>query len=76
MLRVPGFAGRPGLQVLHAPFRVVVDLPGVERGAQVGRKELGELKHPLIHRVRLGQFAAMPHPVTRLVLDVVPGTQA
>jgi type IV pilus assembly protein PilQ len=76
LLRVPGFAGRPGLQVFHAPFRVVVDLPGVQRGTQVSRKELDGLKHPLIHRVRLGQFAAMPHPVTRLVLDVVPGTQA
>jgi type IV pilus assembly protein PilQ len=56
-------------------LRVVVDLPGVERGTHVTRKDLAGLIHPLVHRARLGQFVASPHPVTRLVLEVVPGTQ-
>ncbi len=76
LLKAPGFTGRPGLQVLQSPLRVVVDLPGVERGTRVTRKDLGDLKHPLIHKARLGQFATAPHPVTRFVLDVAPGTQA
>lgn len=74
-LKVPGFSSRPGVQVLSSPLRVVVDLPGVERGALVTRKELAALSHPLIRRARLGQFVTAPNPVTRLVLEVAPGTQ-
>ncbi len=74
-LRIPGFVTQPGVQVLSSPSRVVVDLPGVERGVSVTRKNLAGLVHPLIHRVRLGQFIAAPHPVTRVVLEVAPGTQ-
>jgi len=74
-LRIPGFSGQPGVQVLSSPLRVVVDLPGVERGTSVTRKELAGLTHSLVHKARLGQFATAPHPVTRLVLEVAPGTQ-
>ncbi|HEX9081456.1 MAG TPA: AMIN domain-containing protein, partial [Holophagaceae bacterium] len=76
LLRAPGYTARPGLQLLQSPLRVVVDLPGVQRGTRVSRKDLNDLKHPLIRKARLGQFETSPRPVTRLVLDVVPGTQA
>ena len=76
LVSAPGFTGVPRLELLRAPLRVVVDLPGVQRGTRVSRKDLNALKDPLIHRIRVGQFRTMPHPVTRLVLDVVPGTQA
>lgn len=75
LLKVPGFSAKPGIQVLSSPLRVVVDLPGVERGTLVTRKELAGLNHPLVHKARLGQFVAAPNPVTRLVLEVAPGTQ-
>lgn len=75
LLKVPGFSAKPGVQVLSSPLRVVVDLPGVERGSLVTRKELAGLNHPLVRKARLGQFVAAPHPVTRLVLEVAPGTQ-
>ena len=74
-LRIPGFTARPGIQVLSSPMRVVVDLPGVLRGASVTRKELAGLVHPLVHKARIGQFVTVPNPVTRLVLEVAPGTQ-
>ena len=74
-LRVPGMVGQPGVQVLINPHRVVVDLPGVIRGTSVTRKDLGLLIHPLIQKARLAQFVTTPKPVTRLVLEVVPGTQ-
>ncbi len=75
LLRVPGFSAKPGIQVLSSPLRVVLDLPGVERGSLVTRKELAGLVHPLVRKARLGQFVAAPNPVTRLVLEVAPGTQ-
>jgi type IV pilus assembly protein PilQ len=75
LLKVPGFSAKPGVQVLSSPLRVVVDLPGVERGTLVTRKDLAELNHPLVRKARLGQFVAAPNPVTRLVLEVAPGTQ-
>lgn len=74
-LRVPGFSSRPGVQVLHNPHRVVVDLPGVDRGVAVSRKDLAQLAHPLILKTRLAQFSMEPKPVTRLVMEVAPGTQ-
>jgi type IV pilus assembly protein PilQ len=74
-LRVPGMVASPGVQVLSNPHRVVLDLPGVDRGAAVTRKDLAQLVHPLIQKARLAQFATDPKPVTRLVLDVKSGTQ-
>ncbi len=74
-LRVPGMVAKPGVQVLSNPHRIVVDLPGVDRGTTVTRKDLAQLVHPLIQKARLAQFAAAPKPVTRLVLEVLPGTQ-
>jgi len=75
-LVIPGFAGVPRLQVLANPSRVVVDLPGVNRGAKVSKKDVLGLTSPQILRSRMAQFAVSPQPVTRLVLEVVPGTQA
>ena len=74
-LRIPGMAGQPTIQVLSSPLRVVLDLPGVERGTAVTKKDLAQLTHPLVQKARLGQFSMAPKPVTRLVLEVAPGTQ-
>ncbi len=74
-IEIPGFVGTPKLQVLSNPLRVVVDLPGVNRGNQLSKKDLDSLSHPLIQKYRVAQFAVSPQPVTRLVLEVVPGTQ-
>ncbi len=74
-LNIPGMATQPRVQVMSNPHRVVVDLPGVDRGLAVTRKDLSLLAHPLIQKTRLAQFAAEPKPVTRLVIEVVPGTQ-
>src|SRR5512133_475610 len=74
-LRIPGMAGQPAIQVLSSPLRVVLDLPGVERGTAVTKKDLAQLTHPLVQKARLGQFSLAPKPVTRLVLEVAPGTQ-
>ena len=73
-LVIPGFTGTPKLQVLNNPLRVVVDLFGVNRGSQLTKKDLAALNHPLIQKYRVAQFAVSPQPVTRLVLEVVPGT--
>ncbi|WP_243314923.1 type IV pilus secretin family protein [Geothrix paludis] len=75
LLRIPGMAGQPAIQVLSSPLRVVLDLPGVERGTAVTKKDLALLTHPLVQKARLGQFSMAPKPVTRLVLEVAPGTQ-
>ncbi|MDP1832555.1 MAG: type IV pilus secretin PilQ [Geothrix sp.] len=75
LLRIPGLATQPGVQVLSGPLRVVVDLPGVDRGTAVTKKDLAQLAHPLIQKARVAQFAPEPKPVTRLVLEVAPGTQ-
>ena len=74
-LAIPGFAEAPKVQVLDHPHRVVVDLPGVDRGRAVGRQELAALHHPLIERARMAQFATAPEAVTRMVLEVAEGTQ-
>ena len=74
-IEIPGFTAAPRLQVLTAPYRVVIDLPGVNRGNQLSKKDLAALTHPLIDKYRVAQFAVSPIPVTRLVLEVVPGTQ-
>ncbi len=75
LLRISGLAAKPGLQVLPQPNRVVLDLPGVARGTAVSREDLAQLAHPLILKARLAQFKEDPTPVTRLVLEVAPGTQ-
>ena len=75
LLRISGLAAKPGLQVLPQPNRVVLDLPGVARGTAVSREDLAQLIHPLILKARLAQFKEDPTPVTRLVLEVAPGTQ-
>lgn len=74
-LAIPGLPEAPKVQVLDHPHRVVVDLPGVDRGRAVGRQDLAALHHPLIERARLAQFAVSPQAVTRLVLEVADGTQ-
>lgn len=73
-LGVPGFSAKPLIQVLSGPHRVVVDLPGVQRGVAVTRQDLALLAHPLIQKARVAQFTADPKPMTRLVLEVAPGT--
>jgi type IV pilus assembly protein PilQ len=75
ILQIPGLVTKPSVQVLSSPLRVVMDLPGVDRGTSVTKKDLALLAHPLIQKARLAQFAAEPKPVTRLVLEVAPGTQ-
>ena len=76
VLRIPGFGERPGLQVLGQPHRVVIDLPGVLRGETVTRADLAALAHGPVLKARLAQNVLEPRPVTRLVLEVRPGTQA
>jgi type IV pilus assembly protein PilQ len=75
-LAIPGFTGVPRLQVLASPARVVVDLPGVNRGDKVTKKDVLGISCPQIIRSRMAQFSLAPNPVTRLVLEVVPGTRA
>ena len=74
-IEIPGYTAPPRVQVLSNPHRVVVDLPGVNRGNQLSKKDLASLTHPLIEKYRVAQFAVSPMPITRLVLEVVPGTQ-
>ncbi len=74
-LQVPGYALQPRLQVLPTPWRVVVDLPGVNKGIKFGKAEAGTFAHPLIQAARIAQFSTAPHAVTRVVLEVAPGTQ-
>lgn len=74
-LAIPGMSQAPKVQVLDHPHRVVIDLPGVERGRAVDRQELAALHHPLIERARMAQFAVSPQAITRMVLEVADGTQ-
>ncbi len=74
-LAIPGLSQAPKVQVLDHPHRVVIDLPGVDRGHSVDRQELAALHHPLIGRARMAQFAVAPQAVTRMVLEVADGTQ-
>ena len=53
---------------LGNPNRVVVDIPGTWITLPADRL-LQEISHPLVQRIRLGQFKANP-PIARLVLDV------
>ena len=74
-LEIPGFQAVPHVQVLPNPDRVVVDLPGVYRGLSLTRKQVSALTSPQVIRWRVAQFSANP-AVTRVVLEVVPGTSA
>ena len=53
---------------LGDPNRVVVDIPGSWITLPSARLRQ-EISHPLVHRIRLGQYKADP-PTSRLVLDV------
>ena len=53
---------------LENPNRVVVDVPGTWIALPADRLSQ-EISHPLVHRIRLGQYKANP-PISRLVLDV------
>lgn len=74
-LAIPNFSAQPRLQVLGSPHRVVLDLPGVNRGTVVTRKEIVALSQGVIHKSRIAQFATEPLPITRVVLEVANGTQ-
>jgi len=74
-LAIPNFSGQPRLQVLASPHRVVLDLPGVNRGTGVTRKEIAAFTRGVIHKSRIAQFATEPLPITRIVLEVANGTQ-
>lgn len=74
-LAIPGFQGRPRLEVLHQPDRLVVDLSGVLRGTEVTKKDVQTLVGGLVTRARIAQFASEPQPITRMVLEVQPGTE-
>lgn len=75
-LDIPSFTGVPKLQVLSHPNRIVVDLPGVKRGVLPNKNDMAGWASSLIQRARLAQFAEVPFPVTRLVLEVAEGTNA
>ena len=53
---------------LENPNRVVVDVPGTWITLPADRLS-HDVSHPLVHRIRLGQYKANP-PISRLVLDV------
>ena len=53
---------------LENPNRVVVDVPGTWITLPADRLSQ-EISHPLVHRIRLGQYKVNP-PISRLVLDV------
>ncbi|MCL1892729.1 MAG: type IV pilus secretin PilQ [Holophagaceae bacterium] len=78
-IHIPGFAGKPVVEVIETPGRpgrLVVDLHGVNRGT-VPRADITRLaRSPLISDARLAQNQPEPMSVTRLVLEVVPGVKA
>ena len=53
---------------LENPNRVVVDMPGTWIALPADRLSQ-EISHPLVHRIRFGQYKTNP-PILRLVLDV------
>jgi len=75
-IHIPGFSGKPAIQVLSSPDRLVVDFYGVNRGTTVSRADLAKLIHPLILNARLAQFASEPESITRLVLELASGVKA
>lgn len=75
ILDIPGFQGTPKIQLLTGPDRVVVDLPGVLKGAGINRKDLLGIDSTLVVRSRIAQFSTLPEPVTRLVFETQPGVR-
>jgi len=55
-LVIPGFNAQPQLQVLEKPHRVVCDLPGVDLGTQLSRKQLAKLRQGNIQKARVAKF--------------------
>ena len=53
---------------LENPNRFVVDVPGTRITLPAARRSQN-ISHPLVHRIRLGQYKSNP-PISRLVLDV------
>jgi len=82
-LSIPGFVGRPAIEVIPptrrsdrlVPDRLVVDLPGVVVG-QGQTRAASKIAHPFILASRLAQYVSEPKPVTRLVLELAPGVKA
>jgi len=72
---IPGFVGKPRLQVMNNPNRVVMDLPGVVRGDAVTKKDIAAFCKGVIQKSRIAQFASDPLPITRVVFEVPKGTQ-
>ena len=72
---IPGFVGKPRLQVMTNPNRVVMDLPGVLRGDLVTKKDIAALCKGAVQKSRIAQFSSDPLPITRVVLEVPKGTQ-
>jgi len=75
-IHIPGFSGKPAIQLLTSPDRLVIDFYGVDRGTAVSRDDVAKLIHSLIPKARLAQFAAEPESITRLVLELVSGVKA
>jgi len=82
-LSIPGFIGRPAIEVIPptrradrvVPDRLVIDLPGVVVG-QGQIRAASKIAHPFILAARLAQYSSEPKPVTRLVLELAPGVKA
>jgi len=82
-LSIPGFSGRPAIEVIPptrradriVPERLVIDLPGVVVG-QGQTRAASKIAHPFILASRLAQYVSEPKPVTRLVLELAPGVKA
>lgn len=74
-LAIPTYQRKPRLEVLANPARVVLDMPGVNRGTELSRKEMASWNGAVILHSRISQFATSPEMVTRLVLEVAQGTQ-
>ncbi|MDP2876394.1 MAG: type IV pilus secretin PilQ [Holophaga sp.] len=72
---IPGFVGKPRLQVMSNPDRVVIDLPGVVRGDLVTKGDIAAYCKGIIRKSRIAQFATEPTPVTRIVFEVSKGAQ-
>jgi len=74
-LAIPAYQGKPRVEVLANPARVVLDLKGVDRGTELSRKDMVAWNGALVIKSRISQFSSSPEPVTRLVLEVASGTQ-
>ncbi|MDR0499110.1 MAG: AMIN domain-containing protein, partial [Holophagales bacterium] len=73
---IPGFSGKPIIQILSSPDRLVIDFHGVYRGKKKKKNDIAKLIHPLILKARLAQFTGEPEFITRLVLELSQGVKA